>query len=68
MNEYHIKISNGIIYGYQFNIKRELTAHTKLDNLRQLALWIEEMENYDKQDIHNDKNSKLTVYCFSTEE
>lgn len=79
--EYHITESNGIWYAQQFDVRRKLTAHAKLDTIRQLALWIEEMENYSKEEQRNgmddesdtdynnyNTGTRLTrVYSYSTE-
>lgn len=47
-NEYRIEESNGKWYVSQFDVCKRLTAHAKLDNIRQLMLWIEEQENFYK--------------------
>lgn len=45
MYEYKVEQCNGKWYVWQFNVYKKLEAHAKLDNVRQLALWIELQEN-----------------------
>lgn len=69
MNEYKLQISNGKVYAQQFDVCRKLTAHAKLDNIRQAVLWIEEMENYDEvcsmDNKSNNNSDDRTIGCYS---
>lgn len=80
MNKEYKAIKSGDTwYVYQFDVYRKLTAHAKLDNIRQIALWIEEQENYDDVDKATDicadtmdrsytiVRSTTGVYSYSTE-
>lgn len=70
--EYKVEQSNGIWYVWQFDICKRMTAHAKLDTIRQLALWIEEQENYDEHNgmdhaSDNDMSSTdIVSYCYNS--